>query len=135
MVEDNPGDVRLAEEAFKENGIPHKLYAVKDGFDALDFLKRDGSYAEAPRPDLILLDLNLPRKNGLEVLAIIKSDDELRQIPVVVLTTSDAEEDVRKAYNLYANCYIAKPIDLDEFFEVVKSIKEFWYRIAKLPPE
>jgi len=133
LVEDNPGDVRLTVEAFKEGKLRNNVNSVEDGFEALTFLRREGKYASAPQPDLILLDLNLPKKDGREVLAEIKSDEYLKHIPVVVLTTSKAEEDIIKTYNLHANCYITKPVDLAEFIEVVKSIENFWFKIVKLP--
>lgn len=135
LVEDNPGDVRLTVEAFKEGKVRNNLSVVEDGAAALAFLRRQGKYADAPRPDLVLLDLNLPGKDGREVLAEIKADPGLRRIPVIVLTTSQAEQDVLKAYNLNANCYISKPIDLTEFFAVVRSIEDFWLAIVKLPPD
>lgn len=135
LVEDSPGDVRLIVEAFKENKLRNNLDVVQDGVEALAFLHREGKYAEAPRPDLILLDLNLPKKDGREVLAEIKADETFRRIPVVILTTSKAEEDILKAYDLNANCYITKPVGLDQFIKVLKSIKEFWLTIVKLPPE
>jgi chemotaxis family two-component system response regulator Rcp1 len=135
LVEDSPGDVRLIVEAFRENKLRNNLDVVEDGVEALAFLHREGKYAEAPRPDLILLDLNLPKKDGREVLAEIKADETFRRIPVVILTTSKAEEDILKAYDLNANCYITKPVGLDQFIKVVKSIKEFWLTIVKLPPE
>ena len=135
LVEDNPGDVRLVKESLKDIKVLNNLRVAKDGQEALDFLHREGDYAEVPHPDLILLDLNLPKKDGREVLAEIKVDDNLKRIPVVVLTTSKAEEDILKSYNLQANCYITKPVDLDEFIKVVKSIKDFWLTIVKLPPE
>jgi chemotaxis family two-component system response regulator Rcp1 len=134
MVEDNPGDVRLTVEALKEGKVRNNFHTVEDGVEALAFLRREGGYAEAPRPDLILLDLNLPKMNGPEVLAEIKEDPELRRIPVVILTVSQAEQDIVKSYNLHANCYITKPVDLDQFLEVVKSIENFWLTIVKLPP-
>jgi CheY-like chemotaxis protein len=134
LVEDSPGDVRLAQEALKEAKVRNNLYTVTDGVEAMDFLRQEGNYADAERPDLILLDLNLPKKDGREVLAEIKSDDDLKRIPVVILTVSKAEEDILKSYNLHANCYITKPIDLDQFMKVVKSIEEFWLTIVKLPP-
>jgi len=134
LVEDSPGDVRLAQEALKEAKVRNKLYTVTDGVEAMDFLRQEGKYADAERPDLILLDLNLPKKDGREVLAEIKSDDDLKRVPVVILTVSKAEEDILKSYNLHANCYITKPIDLDQFLKVVKSIEEFWLTIVKLPP-
>ncbi len=134
MVEDNPGDVRLTQEALKESKVRNKMHVVEDGVEALAFLRREGQYADAPHPDLILLDLNLPRKNGREVLAEIKEDPDLRRIPVVILTISQAEEDVLKTYDLHANCYITKPVDLDQFIKVVRSIEDFWFGIVKLPP-
>jgi two-component system, chemotaxis family, response regulator Rcp1 len=133
LVEDNPGDVRLAVEALKDAKVHNNLSAVTDGEEALAFLRREGKYAESPRPDLILLDLNLPRKDGREVLLEIKQDPRLKRIPVVILTTSQAEEDILKAYNLSANCYIAKPVDLEQFIKVVRSIENFWLTIVKLP--
>ena len=135
LVEDNPGDARLAKEALKEARVNNNLTVAKDGEEALEFLHRRGRHEQAPRPDLILLDLNLPRKDGREVLAEIKAHDSIKRIPVVVLTTSEAEEDVVKAYNLNANCYVTKPVDLDQFIKVVKSIEDFWLTIVKLPVE
>lgn len=135
LVEDNPGDVRLAIEALKEGKVVVNMSVAGDGVEAMEFLRRQGKYADAPRPDLILLDLNMPRKDGREVLAELKADDELKRIPVVVLTTSKAEEDIVKTYNLNANCYITKPVDLDQFIHVVKSIHDFWLTVVKLPPE
>lgn len=135
LVEDNPGDVRLMREALKENKVLNSLHAVSDGLKALAFLRRKDQYADAPRPDLILLDLNLPKKDGREVLSDIKIDEDLKRIPVVILTTSQAEEDILRTYNLYANCYIIKPVDLEQFVKVVKSIKNFWLTIVRLPPE
>jgi chemotaxis family two-component system response regulator Rcp1 len=134
MVEDNPGDVRLTVEALKEGKVRNNFHTVEDGVEAMAFLRRQGRYAEAPRPDLILLDLNLPKMNGREVLAEIKDDPELRRIPVVILTVSKAEQDIIKSYNLHANCYINKPVDLDQFLEVVKSIENFWLTVVMLPP-
>lgn len=134
LVEDNPGDVRLTEEAFREGKVRNNLYVAKDGIEALEFLRREGPYKKAVRPDLILLDLNLPRMDGRELLAEIKDDDDLKRIPVVILTTSKAEEDVLKTYNLHANCYITKPVDLDQFITVVQAIEGFWMTIVKLPP-
>jgi chemotaxis family two-component system response regulator Rcp1 len=133
LVEDNPGDVRLAVEALKEAKVHNRLSTVADGEAALNFLQRKPPYVDSPRPDLILLDLNLPRKSGREVLAEIKADPDLKRIPVVILTTSQAEEDIVKAYNHSANCYITKPVDLDQFIKVVRSIEEFWLTIVKLP--
>ena len=133
LVEDNPGDVGLTLEALKEATLPNKLTVVKNGADALALLRRQGQHAGAARPDLILLDLNLPKKDGRKVLAEIKGDDNLKRIPVVILTTSEDEQDVLESYNLHANCYIVKPLDLDRFITVVKSIEDFWLRIVVLP--
>lgn len=135
LVEDNLGDIRLTKETLKESKLLNKMSVVTDGVEALSFLHRKGPYAEAPRPDLILLDLNLPKKDGREVLAEIKADEHLRRIPVVVLTTSGAEQDILKAYDLHANCYITKPVNLDQFGTVVRAIEAFWFTIVKLPPE
>ena len=135
LVEDNIGDARLAKEALKESKIKNDLQIVGDGIDAMDFLHRKGKFTNAPRPDLILLDLNLPKKDGREVLAEIKNDPDLKRIPVVILTISKAEEDILKTYNLHANCYITKPLDLDQFMKVVKSIEDFWLTIVKLPSD
>ena len=135
LVEDNPGDVRLTLEALKEGKLRNRLSVVRDGVEALAHLRRSGPYAQAARPDLILLDLNLPKKDGREVLAEIKADEDLKRIPVVVLTTSKAEQDILKVYNLHANCYITKPIDLDQFLRVVKAIGEFWLELVKLPQD
>jgi len=134
LVEDSPADVRLTEEAFRENRIANNLHVVGDGEAAMVFLRRQGPYVDVPRPDLILLDLNLPRKDGREVLAEIKADDALKTIPVVVLTTSQAEQDILRSYNLNANCYITKPIDLDQFINVIKAVESFWLTIVTLPP-
>jgi chemotaxis family two-component system response regulator Rcp1 len=134
LVEDNPADVRLTQEGLRESKVRNNLIVLGDGEQALAFLRREGEYAQARRPDLILLDLNLPRKDGREVLADVKADPELRRIPVVVLTTSAGEEDVLRAYNLQAACYITKPVDLDQFIKVVRSIEDFWMTIVKLPP-
>jgi two-component system, chemotaxis family, response regulator Rcp1 len=134
MVEDNPGDVRLTVEALKEGKVRNNFHTVEDGVEALAFLRRQGPYADAPRPDLVLLDLNLPKKTGREVLAEIKQDPELKRIPVVILTVSQAEQDILKSYNLHANCYITKPVDLDQFLAVVKSIENFWLSVVMLPP-
>jgi len=133
LVEDNPGDIRLTQEILKESKIHNNLMVVMDGVEAINFLHREGKYKDAIRPDIILLDLNLPKKNGKEVLAEIKTDPDLKRIPVVVLTTSIAEQDILKTYDLYANCYITKPIDLDQFITVVKLIEDFWLTIVKLP--
>ncbi len=134
LVEDNPGDVRLTIEAMKEGKILNRINVVTDGIEAMAFLRREDPYAEAPRPDLILLDLNLPRKDGREVLAEIKSDPLLRCIPVVVLTTSQAEQDIVRTYDLHANCYICKPVDLEQFLTVARLIENFWFNIVTLPP-
>ncbi len=133
MVEDNPGDVRLTKEALKDAKVSNTLYVVEDGVAALDFLYRRGEYSDAPRPDLILLDLNLPKKNGREVLGEIKQDEQLKMIPVVILTTSQAEEDVVRAYRLHANCYIVKPVDFVQFTKIVWTIEDFWLSIVTLP--
>lgn len=135
LVEDNEADVELTREALQENKVANKLYVVDNGEDAMAFLRRDGSYHDAPRPDLILLDLNLPRKDGREVLAEVKGDPELRAIPVVILTTSRAEEDILKSYELQANCYVTKPVRLAEFLTVVRSIDHFWLSIVELPSD
>lgn len=134
LVEDNPGDVRLAQEAILESKLHNQLRVARDGEEAIRFLRQEGEFADAPRPDLILLDLNLPRMDGREVLAEIKKDPELRRIPVVVLTTSKAEEDILRAYDLHANCYVTKPIDFDRFVEMVQGIQDFWFSIVQLPP-
>ena len=135
VVEDNAGDARLIREVLNDSKILSSLYIAKDGVDAMDFLHRKGKYKTVPKPDLIILDLNLPRKDGREVLAEIKNDGELKQIPIVIMTISQAEEDILKSYNLHANCYITKPIDLNQFIKVVKSIEDFWFSIVKLPPK
>jgi CheY-like chemotaxis protein len=134
LVEDNPGDVDLAREALEGSKMKNRLHAVQDGIEAMAFLNKTGAYAQMPRPDLILLDLNLPRMDGREVLHEIKSDDDFKSIPVVILTTSKDEEDVLRSYNLHANCYITKPIDLGQFLKVVRSIEDFWLSIVVLPP-
>jgi two-component system, chemotaxis family, response regulator Rcp1 len=134
LVEDNPGDVRLTLEALNEAKIKNNLHIAKDGVVAFEFLKRENEYSDVPQPDLILLDLNLPRKDGRELLSDIKKDKNLRRIPVVVLTTSKAEEDILKTYELYANCYITKPVDLDQFIKIIGAIEDFWLTIVKLPP-
>lgn len=133
LVEDNPADVRLAIEVFKEGKITNELKVAKDGVEALDFLYQRGAFAHESRPDLILLDLNLPKIDGREVLDEIKHDPDLKSIPVVVLTTSKAEEDILRSYNLHANCYISKPVDLDQFINVVKTIEDFWLTVVSLP--
>ena len=135
LVEDNPGDVRLTREAIKEGKVLNNLHVVNDGVEAIAFLRREGKYASAVRSDIILLDLNLPKKDGREVLAEIKDDPDLKRIPVVILTVSADEEDIIKTYNLHANCYITKPVDFDRFLEVVKAIEDFWLVIVKLPPK
>jgi two-component system, chemotaxis family, response regulator Rcp1 len=134
LVEDNPGDADLAREALENSKLRNNLFVVDDGVKAMEFLRNQGEYADATRPDLILLDLNLPKKDGRTVLGEIKADKSLKRIPVVILTTSRDEEDILKSYDLHANCYITKPIDLDQFLKVVKSIKDFWLTIVKLPP-
>lgn len=133
LVEDNPGDVRLAQEVFKDSKIRNDLHVVYDGVEAMSFLRHEGQYKNAPKPDIILLDLNLPKKTGHEVLADIKSDNDLKRIPVVILTVSKDEEDILKSYNLFANCFITKPVDLHQFLNVVKSIEDFWLTIVRLP--
>jgi chemotaxis family two-component system response regulator Rcp1 len=133
MAEDNATDVMITKEALVHAKLLNTLHVVSDGIEAMDFLHRRGKYAKAPRPDLILLDLNMPRKNGQEVLAEIKADDKLKFIPVVILTTSKAEEDVLKAYGLHANCYVVKPVDFEVFAEVVRSIEQFWFSVVRLP--
>jgi chemotaxis family two-component system response regulator Rcp1 len=135
LVEDSPGDVRLTQEAFREANIEIKLHVAEDGVEAMEFLRREGIHATAPRPDLILLDLNLPRMDGREVLALIKADDRLKSIPTVILTTSEAEADIVKSYHLQANCYLSKPVELEAFENLVKSINDFWLTRAKLPRE
>ena len=134
LVEDNPGDVRLIQEVLKEAKVKNDLHVVYDGGDALAFLRREGKYKDVPRPDMILLDLNLPKKSGHEVLADIKADENLKQIPVVILTVSKNDEDIIKSYNLHENCFITKPMDLNQFLNVVKAIEDFWFTIVKLPP-
>ncbi len=133
LVEDNPGDVRLTQEALREAKVRNNLHVVGDGEKALAFLRREGEFHDAPTPDIILLDLNLPKKHGQEVLSEIKSDPVLRRIPVVVLTTSKAEEDILRSYDLHANCYVTKPVDFEQFIKVVRSIEEFWFTVVKLP--
>jgi two-component system, chemotaxis family, response regulator Rcp1 len=133
LVEDNPGDARLTVEAFKEGKVFNNLTVVGDGVEALAYLRRQGQYTNSAQPDLILLDLNLPKKDGREVLAEIKADEHLMKIPVIILTTSAAEEDIARAYTRHANCYITKPVDLDQFLRVVQSIESFWLTLVKLP--
>jgi len=134
LVDDNPGDVRLTQEAFKDAKVHLEMHVAFDGMEAMEFLNREGRFAESPRPDLILLDLNLPRKDGREVLADIKNDPSLKMIPVVILTTSASDVDIERSYLLHANCYISKPVDLDGFLTVVRSIDNFWLSVVKLPP-
>lgn len=133
LVEDSPGDVRLTREALKEGKVRNNLSVVSDGVEAMAFLRREGKYADAPRPDIVLLDLNMPRKDGREVLAEMKSDELLKRIPVVVLTTSEAEQDILRTYDLHANCYLTKPVDLEQFISIVKSVEDFWLTIVQLP--
>ena len=133
LVEDNPGDVRLTQEALKEGKVYSNLHWARDGVEALEFLKQVGKFADAPRPDIILLDLKLPKKDGRQVLEEIKRDSSLRAIPVVILTTSKAEEDVLRSYDLHANCYVTKPVDLDKFMQVIRSIDHFWLKVVMLP--
>ena len=133
LVEDNPGDVRLTQEAFREGKLLNNLWVVNDGEEAMSYLHHEGVFADAVRPDIILLDLNMPKKDGREVLAEIKNDPSLKRIPVVVLTTSKAEQDIFRTYNLHVNCYIIKPVDLDQFVNVVQTIEDFWFTVVKLP--
>lgn len=133
LAEDNPGDVRLTQEALRESKIRNNLNVVPDGVEAMAFLRKQGKYAEAPTPDVVLLDLNLPKKDGREVLADIKSDPVLKRIPVVIITSSEAEQDILRTYDLHANCYVTKPVDLDQFIKVIQSIENFWLTIVKLP--
>jgi len=133
LVEDNPGDVRLTEEALKEGKVINRLSVVPDGVEAIEYLRKRGDYASAATPDLVLLDLNLPKKDGREVLAEVKQDPDLRKIPVVVLTTSRDEQDILKSYDLHANCYITKPVDFEQFIRVVRAIEDFWLSVVKLP--
>jgi CheY-like chemotaxis protein len=134
LVEDDPGDVLMTREAFAEHKVGNRLSVVSDGDEALAYLRRQGRYAQAPRPDLVLLDLNLPRRDGRQVLAEIKNDEDLRRIPVVVLTTSQADEDVLRSYSLHANAYVTKPVDFDQFIAVVREIDQFFVSVVKLPP-
>jgi len=134
LVEDNPADARLTEEAFGDGKIPSRLHVVQDGAEAMTYLHRQGTYQNVPRPDVVLLDLNLPKKDGREVLAEMKTHPDLKRIPVVVLTTSEAEQDVLKSYDLHANCYVPKPGDLERYLAAIRSIREFWLSTAKLPP-
>jgi CheY-like chemotaxis protein len=135
LVEDNPGDVRLTREALKDAKVLNEVYVAQDGVEAMQFLHREGKFSNTPTPDMILLDLNLPRKDGREVLAEIKQDSKLKRIPVVVLTTSKADEDIIRTYNLHANAYITKPVDLNRFIEIIHTLEEFWFSIVKLPPK
>ena len=135
VVEDNAGDVRLIREVLHDSKVFNTLFRVKDGVEAMDFLNKRGSYKNAPKPDLIILDLNLPKKDGREVLAEIKQDPDLKHIPIIIMTISQSEEDILKSYNLHANCFITKPIDFNQFIKVVKSIEDFWFSIVKLPPK
>ena len=135
LVEDNPGDIRLTQEALKESKLMNHLSIVHDGVEGLAYLRRQGPYAQAAAPDLVLLDLNLPKKDGREVLRDMKNDSDLRRIPVVVLTTSKAEEDIVRSYENHANCYIHKPVDFSQFMAVVQKIEDFWFTIVKLPPK
>jgi CheY-like chemotaxis protein len=135
LVEDSPGDVRLTKEALKDSKVANTLTVAEDGVEAMALLRRKGKYSEAVRPDLILLDLNLPRKDGRQVLEELKADEALKSIPVIILTTSQADEDIIRTYNLHANCYINKPVDLDKFLHVVRTIEDFWLSIVKLPPQ
>ncbi|VVB95018.1 putative methanogenesis regulatory protein FilR2 [uncultured archaeon] len=134
LVEDNPGDVRMMSETFKKGKVHNNLSVAMDGTEAIAFLRREGKYINAPRPDLILLDLKIPKKDGKEVLAEIKNDPDLKRIPVVIVTASDAEKDLLESYNLHANCYIIKPVGLDRFRAVMESIENFWFTVVKLPP-
>ena len=133
LIEDNPGDARLTQEALREGRVSNRLSEVRDGVEAMAFVRREPPYTDAPRPDLILLDLNLPRKDGREVLAELKADPRLRLIPVVVLTTSEAEQDILRTYELHGNCYITKPVDLDKFLHIVHAVENFWLAVVKLP--
>jgi two-component system response regulator len=134
LVDDNPGDIRLTQEALKESKVLNNIHVVEDGMEALEFLRKEGNFKNVITPDIVLLDLNLPKRNGREVLAEIKADDFLKKIPVVILTMSRAEEDILKSYALHANCYITKPVDMDQFIKIVRSIENFWFSIVRLPP-
>ena len=133
LAEDNPGDVMLTKKALKRGKLANNLHVVTDGVEALSFLRHQGEYADAPRPDLVLLDLNMPRKDGQEVLEELKNDPELRRIPVVILTSSESEEDIVKSYELNANAYLTKPVDFDGFVEIVDRLEDFWFQVVKLP--
>ncbi|WP_135363158.1 response regulator [Halosimplex halophilum] len=135
LAEDNPGDVTLTRKALERGSISNNLHVVGDGVEALSFLRQEGEYADEPRPDLVLLDLNMPRKDGRDVLEEIKTDDDLRRIPVVVMTSSEAEEDIVQSYDLHANAYLTKPIDFDGFLDIVKRIEDFWLTVVRMPPE
>jgi len=135
LAEDNPGDVTLTKKALEQGNIINNLHVASDGVEAIRFLRQEGEYADEPRPDLVLLDLNMPRKDGREVLEEIKEDEDLRRIPVVVMTSSEAEEDIVKSYDRHANAYLTKPIDYDGFLDIVRSIEEFWLTVVKMPPE
>ena len=134
LVDDNPGDIRLTQEALKESKVLNNIHVVEDGMEALEFLRKEGRFKNEITPDIILLDLNLPKRNGREVLIEIKNDDLLKKIPVVILTISRAEEDILKSYELHANCYITKPVDMDQFIKIVRTIESFWFSIVRLPP-
>jgi CheY-like chemotaxis protein len=133
LVEDNPGDARLTQEAFRDSKVANNLHVVSDGALAMEFLRRQGPYAKAPRPDIVLLDLNLPKMDGRQVLAAMKSDPALKSIPTVVLTTSEAEQDIAQSYQLHANCYLTKPVDLEKFLKIIRCIEDFWLSFVKLP--
>ncbi len=135
LVEDNPGDVRLTKEALKDAKVLNDVHVAKDGVEAIQFLHKEARFENVPTPDLILLDLNLPRKDGREVLAEVKADPKLKRIPIVILTTSKADEDIIKTYNLHANAYITKPVDLSRFVEIIHTLEEFWFSIVRLPPK
>jgi two-component system, chemotaxis family, response regulator Rcp1 len=135
LVEDSPGDVKLTQEALRDAEVPNSLHIARDGEEAMRFLRQEAEFADVPKPDLILLDLNMPRMDGREVLAAIKADPALRRIPVIILTTSQSEDDIAEAYSLAANCYVAKPVDLDEFLDVVRAIDDFWLTLVKLPAD
>lgn len=133
LVEDNPGDARLTQEAFRDSKVANNLHVVSDGALAMEFLRREGAFKNAPRPDIVLLDLNLPKKDGRQVLAEMKSDPDLKSIPTVVLTTSEAEQDIIQSYQLHANCYLTKPVDLEKFLKIIRCIEDFWLSFVKLP--
>lgn len=135
LAEDNPGDVKLTEKALERGDVINNLHVVTDGVEALAYLRQEGEYAEKPRPDLVLLDLNMPKKDGIEVLEAISEDPELQRIPIVVLTSSEAEEDIIRSYDLHANAYLTKPVDFDGFLDIVSRIEEFWLSVVKMPPE